>query len=120
MKKILFVDDEIRLRQMYEKFFSSKGFEVVTAEDGCAAVNMVRNHEDIALIVMDLAMPNVNGELGIEVVRDIAPDVPIVIVSGHVPAQYQDEGIPGVCRIMHKPISMDALEKAIRSLIEQD
>ena len=109
---ILFVDDEKRLWAAYEGFFSEYGYTCRFAEDGCAAVTAVRE-EAIDLVVMDLNMPHVDGELGIEVIKEIKPEIPIFVVSGFITPDQIEEGIPGANRVFLKPASMPKLKEAI-------
>jgi len=109
---ILFVDDEKRLWAAYDGFFREYGYTSRFAEDGCAAVTAVRE-EAIDLVVMDLNMPHVDGELGIEVIKEIKPEIPIFVVSGYVTPDQIEEGIPGVNRVFLKPASMPKLKEAI-------
>ncbi len=109
---ILFVDDEKRLWAAYEGFFSEYGYAIRFAEDGCAAVTAVRE-EKIDLVVMDLNMPHVDGELGIEVLTEIRPDLPIIVVSGYVTQDQIEDGIPGARRVFLKPANMAELKQAI-------
>ncbi len=113
---ILFCDDEAPLRKMYESCFSARGFSVRIADDGCAAVNAVRAG-GISAAVLDLCMPNVDGQLAIEVIAELAPDLPLIVVSGHIPPEFEYRQMPGVKALLRKPASLDAIERALRKAL---
>ena len=66
--KILVVDDESRMRKLVKDFLSKKGFEVIEAENGEQAVDIFFETKDIALILLDVMMPKMDGW---EVCREI-------------------------------------------------
>ena len=59
--KILVVDDESRMRKLVRDFLVKQNFEVVEAEDGEDALNQFYAQKDIALIILDVMMPKING-----------------------------------------------------------
>ena len=114
---ILFVDDEKRLWTQYRDYFSARGFTIKLAGDGCEAVRVVRE-EGADLVVMDLHMPHVDGELSLEVLREIAPKLPVIVLSGFVTPDQVEEGIPGAQRVLLKPVSLRDLEAVVREVLE--
>lgn len=59
--KILVVDDESRMRKLVKDFLVKRDFEVVEASDGEEAIEMFYSNKDIALIILDVMMPKMNG-----------------------------------------------------------
>lgn len=59
--KILVVDDESRMRKLVRDFLVKQEFDVVEAEDGEDALNKFYEQKDIALIILDVMMPKING-----------------------------------------------------------
>ena len=78
--KILMVDDEERMRKLVKDFLTNKGFSVVEAGDGEEAVDKFYENKDIALILLDVMMPKMDGW---EVVREIRKysQVPIIMLT---------------------------------------
>jgi len=68
MKKIVVVDDEGRIRSIYSQLLSGKGFKVFEAANADQANEIVK-HEDIDLVVLDIKMPEVQGDIFFEVLR---------------------------------------------------
>ncbi len=81
--KVLVVDDEADFRQLLVFWLQSKGYSVITANDGLSAVGMVKEKcPDI--IFMDLRMPVMDGIEAIKNIRAFNRDVPIIIISAYV------------------------------------
>ena len=78
--KILVVDDESRMRKLVKDFLSKKGFEVIEAENGEQALDIFFGTKDIALILLDVMMPKMDGW---EVCREIRKmsQVPIIMLT---------------------------------------
>ena len=78
--KILVVDDESRMRKLVRDFLVKQEFDVVEAEDGEDALNKFYEQKDIALIILDVMMPKINGW---DVCREIreTSKVPIIMLT---------------------------------------
>ena len=78
--KILVVDDESRMRKLVHDFLAREGYEVLEAGDGEEALDIFYQQKDIALLVLDIMMPRING---LEVCREIrrTSNVPIIMLS---------------------------------------
>ena len=61
MQKILIADDEAKIRRIIRDFLTAKGFETVEAEDGAQALRVFAENSDIALAVLDIMMPKMDG-----------------------------------------------------------
>ena len=59
--KILVVDDESRMRKLVKDFLVKQNYEVLEAEDGSQAVELFFEQQDIALIILDVMMPKMDG-----------------------------------------------------------
>ena len=59
--KILVVDDESRMRKLVRDFLVKKDFEVLEAGDGEEALDVFYNEKNIALVILDVMMPKING-----------------------------------------------------------
>lgn len=86
---IVFADDHDLIREAIKPFLQRLGDEVTIFEAGDFdhAVDSVINTPDLDLILLDLDMPGMNGLTGIERMAQKSPDVPIVILSGHINRQ---------------------------------
>lgn len=78
-KTILVVEDEPTIQNVVKKYFESEGFNVITANDGFAALEQF-NSNHIDLICLDIMMPNIDGWTVTETIRETS-DVPIIIMT---------------------------------------
>ena len=59
--KILVVDDESRMRKLVRDFLVKQGYQVLEAGDGSEALDLFFEHQDIALMILDVMMPKIDG-----------------------------------------------------------
>ena len=78
--KILVVDDESRMRKLVKDFLTKKNFQVLEAGDGEEAMDIFYKEKDIALIILDVMMPKMDGW---EVCREVRKNskVPIIMLT---------------------------------------
>jgi len=81
---ILVVDDQESVCDMARALLECLGFEVLSAGGGAEAVEIFRQREDaIRLVITDLTMPGLNGWQTLKALRDIRPDIPVILSSGY-------------------------------------
>ena len=80
MLKVLVVDDEARMRKLVRDFLTVKGFQVLEAEDGEQAVELFFAQKDIALIILDVMMPKMDGWEACRTIRQYS-QVPIIMLT---------------------------------------
>jgi two-component system, NarL family, invasion response regulator UvrY len=118
MKKILLVDDHSIVRQGLKNLIELEADLEVTGEasSGVEALNLVRkNTYDI--IVLDISMPDKNGVDTLHDLQHIAPDLPVLILSGYAEAQYALNLIRSGCKgYLSKDADSDEIIKAIRTI----
>ena len=78
--KILVVDDEARMRKLVKDFLSIKGYQVLEAGDGEEAVDLFFQQKDIALILLDVMMPKMDGWEVVKTIRKYS-QVPIIMLT---------------------------------------
>ena len=82
MKKILVVEDDMPIRNLYKEELLDEGYNVVTAPDGVAGYEMFKK-EKPDLVTIDLKMPNMNGLELLDKIRKENKDIPIIIYSAY-------------------------------------
>jgi CheY-like chemotaxis protein len=118
-RKMLVVDDERSIRDLFEAAFSDAGYEVHLAENGTEALDILNRHE-IELIFLDLKLFGMNG---IELCRQIRRTRPIAIInaitgwSGLFEIEECREA--GFDDYFQKPVSLDILFKAVSDAFEK-
>ena len=117
--RILVAEDSADSREMMQVLLQTKGYDVVSADNGMSAVEVaVRIVPD--LILMDLQLPKLDG---IDVARVLrlnpkTRSVPIIILSGHDPMKYRQVAIAAGCdEYMLKPLDFDRLERLLHDVI---
>jgi two-component system chemotaxis response regulator CheY len=119
-KKVLIVDDSRTIRQQVNFTLSKGGFEVVEAEDGVQGIATLKANFDIAMVISDVNMPNMNG---LEMVEAISVDaalkaVPVVMLttegSGELVERAKKAGAKGW---LVKPFKPDQLIAVVTKLV---
>ncbi len=80
---ILVVDDEQDLRRLTTDILESGGYRVVTAPDGAQGVEALRANDGVDAVLLDMTMPVMNGVDAFRHMREIRPDLPVLISSGY-------------------------------------
>lgn len=114
-RTILLVDDEPLLRSAGRRIIRGLGFEVLVAANGAEAVSVFRRqHEGIALVVLDVAMPVMGGRDCFWRLREIDPDIPVLVASGYAKHGDVDELLTaGATGYLSKPYDRDQMTTAI-------
>jgi DNA-binding response OmpR family regulator len=79
----LVIDDDSRLLASYRDLLSPYGFEVLTAPDGQEAITIVENNPDILLVILDLAMPRMDGREWLRWFRGKRKESPVIVISAY-------------------------------------
>ncbi len=117
--KILVVDDESRMRKLVRDFLVKSNYEVVEAEDGNAALDIFFEQKDIALIILDVMMPKMDGW---EVCREIRSysKVPIIMLTAKSDERDELQGFQlGVDEYISKPFSPKILVARVEAILRR-
>ena len=113
MTKLLLAEDEPQNRDMLSRRLRRRGYEVLAAGDGLQAVERALN-ESPDLILMDIAMPGLNGWQAMARIRAVQPQLPIIVLSAHSLADDRERALAsGACAYLSKPVDFDLLLQAI-------
>ena len=117
--KILIADDEPRLRELVRDLLEREGYAVEEADDGAVAVEALRCSPDIALILMDVMMPEMDGWAACRAIRTFS-DVPVLMLTAR--AEEFDELMgfeAGADDYVTKPFSNQVLLKRVEALLKR-
>lgn len=117
--KILVVDDESRMRKLVRDFLVKSGYTVLEADNGEAAIDTFMENKDIALIVLDVMMPKMDGW---EVCRELRKDskVPIIMLTARGDERDELMGFElGVDEYITKPFSPKILVARIEAILRR-
>jgi PAS domain S-box-containing protein len=117
---ILFVEDEIRQLQLMQSFLQTEGYRVLTAQDGDEAVAMHRKHkEDIAVVVLDLGLPKLNGWEAFQKMKVTDPEVKAIFATGYISSQIDSSIAKGeLSALIMKPYQLDEVLSKIAEAIQ--
>lgn len=117
-KKILWVDDEIELLRSHIIFLSEKGFEVDTVTNGEDAVSSVREKE-YDLIFLDEMMAGMGGLATLSQIKDINPNIPVVMITKNEEESLMDEAIGGrIIDYLTKPVNPSQVLLVCKKILE--
>ena len=117
--KILVVDDETRMRILVKDFLVKAGFDVIEAEDGCKALDLFYEDKDIALIVLDVMMPKMDGWEVCKEIRE-SSKVPIIMLTARGDEHDELQGFQlGVDEYISKPFSPKILMARIEAILRR-
>ncbi|MBE0574518.1 MAG: PAS domain-containing protein [Desulfuromonadales bacterium] len=119
---ILLVDDEETVRWVGVEMLKELGFTAISANDGLEAVAIFRKTPGIALVILDLTMPNMDGEQCFRELRQIQPDIKIIMSSGYSEQEVAQKflGEEGLVGFLQKPVSISAMRDTLQALLDID
>ena len=118
-QKILVADDDERMRNLVRDYLLKDGYEVLTAPDGNSALDIFYATSDIALVILDIMMPGIDG---LEVAREIRTQkqTPIILLTARDQEQDELKGFEiGVDEYISKPFSPRVLMARVEALLRR-
>ncbi len=116
---VLLVDDEDSVRKVCKRMLEKLGYTVILAGDGAEAVELGEKRQgEIVFVLLDLAMPVMDGEETFHKLRRIRKDIRIILSSGYSESEVQERFTGyGIAGFIQKPFQLDALKSKIRSAL---
>jgi len=121
--KIMVVDDEEDVRETLRLQLESENYNVIEAGDGEEAIKLLRSEDNLTncgLILCDIRMPKVNGIEYVDYLKQQAPGIPVVVITG-----YPDTDLAvglmnkGVKDYLVKPVESEKLLKIVNKLVAE-
>ncbi len=121
--KIMVVDDEEDVRETIKLQLEAENYNVIEAGDGEEAIKLLRSEDNLmncGLILCDIRMPKVNGIEYIDYLKEQAPGIPVVVITGY-PDTELAVGLmnKGVKDYLVKPVESEKLMKVVNKLIAE-
>jgi two-component system cell cycle sensor histidine kinase/response regulator CckA len=119
--KILLIDDDKPIRDLVIEFLETLGYQVHAEADGNSGLNYFReNHSEINLVIMDMIMPEMGGVELFSEIKEIQPDIRILLSSGYGSQKGSilnliQQGTP----FLQKPISLKELSDAVAKILQE-
>ena len=114
---ILLVEDEDMVRAVAERALTRQGYNVMTAENGEVALELLESSGRPDLLISDVVMPTMDGPTMVRHVRDRYPDLPIVFMSGYAEEQLRKSIDLDNVAFLPKPFSVQQLAEVARDAL---
>jgi CheY-like chemotaxis protein len=114
---VLLVDDEESILELGNEMLRELGYEVITAKDGREGLHKFTSRSDIGIVILDLTMPHMDGEQCFRELRQINPQVRVIMSSGfneqEVTQKFVGKGLAG---FIQKPYKLSELRNVLMNL----
>jgi signal transduction histidine kinase/ActR/RegA family two-component response regulator len=119
---ILLVDDEEMIRDLGSRILTKAGYKVITASNGKEALDTYQQRSDeIALVLLDLMMPEMGGKQCLEGLLSMNPSVKVIIASGYAAGGPTKERLDaGAKGFVNKPYDMRQMLEVLRQVLDAD
>ena len=117
--KVLVVDDEMAMCKALSEFFTNFGYEVATAHDGAAAIEMAKKSA-YSVAIVDLVMPGMSGMETVRLLKEIDPDIEVILFTGYPSLESSLDAIrQQVFDYICKPTDMEILQRVVQHAAER-
>jgi CheY-like chemotaxis protein len=118
---VLLAEDEPGVAEFLALLLSEAGFDVISCADGREAVEKFHKYRDsLDLVLLDYRMPELNGIEVFDVIHEVSPEMPVILMSGNIPApKIQDLQKNGLRDVLRKPCEDSEVLKSVRRAIDE-
>lgn len=114
---VLIVDDRMEDRETFKDIVESKGYKAYTAKDGYEAIEKVKE-EKFDIIFIDIKMPEMDGLKTFEIIHQISPEIPVVMVTGYSAEDLVREAFDkGAYTCIYKPFDIEGILKILEEVL---
>ncbi len=118
---VLLIDDEESVIRVARRMLERLGFDVLCAQNGRDGIELYRNRQaDIDWVLLDMTMPNMNGDQCFRCLQAINPDIRVILSSGYNQESLHAADIPQPAAFLKKPYSFDQLRQICHKAMQQD
>ena len=120
-RKVLVVDDDVRNVFALTSVLEGYGMEVLYAEDGQAGMDLLQHNPDVAIVLMDVMMPGLDGYATTEAIRNMPQfaELPIIMITAKVMQGDREAGLSaGASDYVAKPVDVDHLLSVMRTWLQ--
>lgn len=118
---LILADDDDFVRDSHKDALIQLGYRVLPVADGQQAVDTFRECPQVALVICDIVMPNLDGVTAGRLMRDINPDLPLLYLSGYADRTDREKlaDLPPGAEILKKPANIEQLSQKVARLLRQ-
>lgn len=114
-KTILIVEDEAVSRLLFEKALRKTRANLFFVKDGLEAVNTIRENDEIDVVLMDVRLPRMNGFEAVAKIKEINPELPVIIQTAYAMDSTREEAQQLGCDdFITKPIIIESLMNTLK------
>jgi PAS domain S-box-containing protein len=116
---ILIADDELAIREIIKVTLENHNYRVLTTTDGAEAVaSLAQNKDEISLVIIDMAMPVMDGPAAMRALRTICPNIPILAISGRIEySQTIEDRKEAPVKFLAKPFTTEQLLQVLHNVL---
>jgi CheY-like chemotaxis protein len=114
---VLVVEDESLVRLLVVQALQEAGYQVHEAGEACGAMQTLRAHEGVSLMVTDVGLPGLDGRRLAERARALRPGLKILFMTGYGEPQLEDGPLPQGVDLITKPFALNELAARAAALI---
>jgi CheY-like chemotaxis protein len=121
-RKVLIVDDDVRNVFALTSALEGYGMEILYAEDGQAGIDLLQENPDVALVLMDVMMPGLDGYATTEAIRNMPQfaELPIIVITAKVMHGDREKSLDsGASDYVPKPVDVDHLLEVMRTWLRR-
>ena len=120
LANILLVDDEVPFVETMTKRLNRRGFDILSAYTGQDALDMLSNHREIDVVILDVKMSGMDGIQTLEEIKNRFPITEVIMLTGHATVESAIEGMKlGAFDYLMKPCDMDQLISKVESAVQR-
>ena len=115
-RTVMVVDDDPALQALFKQFLKKAGFGRLVVGSGAEAISLARKQK-FDFVFLDLKLPDIPGDEVYVQLKEIHPDLPIVVITGYPDSEILSKILStGPVTVIKKPIEFDQLNKAVKQL----
>ena len=119
-ERILIVDDEATIRNLFVQALSSFGYDCETAENGKIGFEKFKSYGDFDLVLLDVQMPVLNGIETLKKIKSVDPDISVIMVSASVDIEHVRSALTaGAYDYIFKPFNVVEVDAVIKRALER-
>ena len=119
-ERLLLVDDEAEVVRAAADVLSGYGYEVTSASNGQLAVELVsRQPSTFDLVILDLVMPELSGQETLAKLRQLNPQLKVLIATGYMPKVEEDSPLAAASGYLEKPFTHKRLLETVRGVLDE-
>jgi PAS domain S-box-containing protein len=114
---ILVAEDEELVRRPVVRVLEGAGYRTLAASSGIEAIRILRDHPQVALVLLDVVMPEMGGPDAWERMRELRPDLRVIFASGYADERYRSR-LPPDADVLEKPFHTEELLSRVRRRLD--